>query len=225
MGQERDRSLTLTASGALSQYRRVKWSGSTVSYAGVEDHDGTLGEDAFASGDIVEVKPRNYRGTTSMVAAEAITIGADVYPAASGKVGSTVQGERIGIAMEAATADGDVIEILELPAQNNDLQDNGVRALSGATMTVTAAMCKRGIVSTSHTGAAAVNLPPGKVGMEVTIVKIDANAAAHTITPDGSEKIQAAATFAAVDAQYDAVTLRYSGSATIGWVITGKHIS
>ena len=68
--------------------------------------------DAAASG-IVTVKLNTAPGTFEMKAGGAITAGAVVYPAASGKIGSsTVSGNvKIGIALEAATADGDVIEV------------------------------------------------------------------------------------------------------------------
>lgn len=225
MSQERGPNLSVTAGGAISPEARVLFGGSTVAAAGVAQDHGTLRDTANASGDVVALKPPIREGSTIMIADGAITAGANVYPAASGKVTATVQGRRIGIAMGAASADGDWIEVLRLPYDADDLEASGVQALTGASMVVTAAMCKNGIVSTSHSTTAGVALPAGKVGMRVTIIKIDANAAAHTISPDGSEKIQGASSFAAVDAQYDSVTLRYSGSATIGWVIEGKHIS
>lgn len=225
MSQERGPTLSVTAGGAISPEARVLFGGSTVAAAGVVQDHGTLRDTANASGDVVALKPPIREGSTIMIADGAITAGANVYPAASGKVTATVQGRRIGIAMGAASADGDWIEVLRLPYDADDLEASGVRALTGATMTITAAMCKRGIVTTSHSTTAAVNLPAGKVGMEVTITKIDSNAAAHTITPDGSEKIQGASTLATVDAQWDTVTLRYSGDATLGWQIIGKSIA
>ena len=53
--------------------------------------------------------------TVEAVAAEAIASGADVYPAASGKVGATPAGVREGIAITSADADGDFIEYLQKP--------------------------------------------------------------------------------------------------------------
>ncbi|HYB94986.1 MAG TPA: hypothetical protein VEC39_08430, partial [Vicinamibacterales bacterium] len=217
---------TVQASAAMGQHLRVKYdSNDEAALSGIDDACiGTLKDRVLAADDQCTVIPLNVDGTRIMIADGAIGIGDNVYPAASGKVSATVAGQRIGVAVTAATADGDWIEVLPTERDSNDLLATGVNALTGATMTVTAAMCKGGHVTTSHSGAATVNLPAGKVGMRVTITKIDANAAAHTIDPNGAELIQGAATFAAVDAQWDSVTLEYSG-AVVGWTIVGKHIS
>lgn len=224
MSQMTEGPLTVLAGAALGQYLRVKNNGSSWGLAGVEDDDGVVKQPALASADYATVWPPLKEGSVIMIAAGAITAGANVYPAASGKVTAIVQGRRIGKALTAATADGDLIEVERTEKDANDFEASGVQALTGATMTVTAAMCKNGKVTTSHSGAAEVDLPAGKASMRVTITKIDSNAAAHTLTPNGSEKIQGASNFAAMDAQYDSVTLEYQ-DATVGWGITGKHIS
>jgi hypothetical protein len=54
----------------------------------------------------------NKPGTLEMVAAGAFAVGADVYPAAGGKVDDVAVGDKLGTAIEAATADGDIVEIL-----------------------------------------------------------------------------------------------------------------
>lgn len=68
--------------------------------------------DAAANG-IVTVKLNTAAGTHEMKAGGAISAGAAVYPAASGKVlaSQTSSNNAIGIALEAATADGDIIEV------------------------------------------------------------------------------------------------------------------
>jgi hypothetical protein len=212
------------AAAAAPHVRVTIDSNDKIAVAGVEEHVGTLKNRILAADDLCTVIPAGIEGTRIMVASGAIGIGDDVYPDASGKVTATVQGRRIGKALTATSNDGEWIEVQELPGDANDFETTGIRALTGATMTITAAMCKNGKVSTSHSGAAQVDLPAGKEGMRVTITKIDANAAAHTITPNGAEKIQGAASFAAVDAQFDTVTLEWMGG-TIGWNIAGKHIA
>jgi hypothetical protein len=224
MSQVHEGPNTGVAAAALAEYLRVKFGGSTYSAAGIEDDDGTVFESVFNAGDKVTVIPPSYHGTVQMIASGAIAAGANVYPAASGKVSATVAGRRIGKNLTEATADGDVIEVQRLARDTSDLEEGGVNALTGASMQITEDMCKNGHVTTSHSTAAAVLLPAGKVGMRVTITKIDANAQAHTVTPNGAEVIQGAATFAAMDAQYDSVTLEYVNTA-LGWVITGKHIA
>ncbi len=68
--------------------------------------------DAAANG-IVTVKLNTEGGTHEMKAGGVISAGAVVYPAASGKVLATTTSANnpIGIALEAATADGDIIEV------------------------------------------------------------------------------------------------------------------
>ena len=55
---------------------------------------------------------RNKPGTFQAIADGAISQFARVYTAASGKISATVSAFEVGIALEEATADGDVIEIL-----------------------------------------------------------------------------------------------------------------
>lgn len=71
---------------------------------------------AGGSGDHVPVKLMNHPGTIEVTASGAITRGDEVAADASGKVQAmpTAAGDykKIGIALEAATADGDIIEVL-----------------------------------------------------------------------------------------------------------------
>jgi hypothetical protein len=94
----------------------VKLSAGVLAAAGVGASDetlevGTMDVPAFASGDKVAVVLRNCEGTCFMVASAAISAGVAVYGAASGKIATTVSGTAIGISMEAAAADGDLIEV------------------------------------------------------------------------------------------------------------------
>lgn len=103
-----------TASEAIPRYARVKTTGAgTVGVAGLTDKDlGTAQNDAFAAGDPVTVKLRSAAGTHKVIASEALAAGATLYTEASGKVQDTAQATAFiwGQALEAATADGDVIE-------------------------------------------------------------------------------------------------------------------
>jgi predicted RecA/RadA family phage recombinase len=104
------------ASAAIAQYARVKISGAgTVATAGLAEKEiGTALNKAFAAGDAVQVKLRTAAGTHKMVAIEALAVGAPVYTETDGKVQDTAQATAflIGTALEAATNDGDVIEVL-----------------------------------------------------------------------------------------------------------------
>jgi len=104
---------TFPAGAAIGAYLRVKISSGKLAAAGLTDDTaiGTLTEESFADGDIRTVCL--WGPTQKAVAAAAITAGAKVFTAAGGKVSvSASTGRSCGIALEAAGADGDVIEIL-----------------------------------------------------------------------------------------------------------------
>lgn len=102
-----------TAGAAIAQHLRVKLSAGVLAAAGAADVEiGTITDASFASGDIRGVRLRSASGTGKMVAAAAITAGVIVYGAAGGKISATAGGVPLGIALEAASADNDVIEVL-----------------------------------------------------------------------------------------------------------------
>lgn len=101
---------TFTSGGALAVHLRVK-APSALALAGATDAElGTLETPAF-SAEPATVRLRTASGSCKMVASGAITAGVTVYAAASGKIASS--GSVVcGTALEAATADNDVIEVL-----------------------------------------------------------------------------------------------------------------
>ncbi|MBX3435544.1 MAG: DUF2190 family protein [Pirellulales bacterium] len=108
-----------TPGAALAQHARVKITSGKLALAGVGASDepveiGTMEHASFGdeSPKTVSVVLRSKQGTSKMIAAAAITAGVAVYGAANGKVSSTASGTAIGVALEAATADNDVIEVL-----------------------------------------------------------------------------------------------------------------
>lgn len=114
-----------TANGAIDQYRRVKLSSGKVAVSGATDPDiGTIERETFADGDVVAVRLMNAQGTRKMVAADSFSAGAALYGAASGKVSDTANENFIGTALEAATTDGDVVEVL-VQVLGDDLQALG----------------------------------------------------------------------------------------------------
>lgn len=101
-----------TANAALGQHLRVT-SLSTGKVALAEAGQmgvGTTENPATAADEIIGVRLNNAHGTRKVVANGAISEGSLVYTAASGKVGSSGT-VCYGVALEAATADGDVIEV------------------------------------------------------------------------------------------------------------------
>ena len=107
---------TFVADEAIAENLRVKLdSDGRVTIAGLADKEiGTAVTPAFAAGENVTVRLRTAAGTHKMIAVEALAVGAAVYTEAAGKVQDTAAATAflVGTALEAATADGDVIEVL-----------------------------------------------------------------------------------------------------------------
>lgn len=104
------------ADEAIAQFARVKLdSDGKVTNAGLTDKEiGTATRPAFAAGDVIDVRLRSAAGTHKMIAVEALAAGATVYTEAAGKVQDTAQATafQVGTALNAATADGDIVEVL-----------------------------------------------------------------------------------------------------------------
>lgn len=101
---------------ALSRGTRVVLSsGLLVAASDTQLDIGVINKDVVANQEDGAVHLINAEGTQVMIAAAAIAVGATVYTAAAGKVSST-QGSGVlrGVAMTAAAADGDEIEVLPL---------------------------------------------------------------------------------------------------------------
>lgn len=113
MAETNDGIRTFTAGEALEAHRRVKLTAAnTVSYADAGEAHIGITTDGCASGDLVSVKLKNHPGTVKVTAAGAITVNADVYGAADGKVSTTLSGAVVFIALAAASGDGSVIEAM-----------------------------------------------------------------------------------------------------------------
>jgi len=91
-------------------------SAGTVTTAGADNRGiGTIETPSTATSGPCSVRLWTAEGTRKMVANAAISAGAVVYAGASGKVGATGACP-LGVAQEAATADGDIIEVAPLVA-------------------------------------------------------------------------------------------------------------
>lgn len=102
------------AGGAVARYLRVTNPAALAAAGATVVELGTLENATFASGDLGQVRLRTAFGTAKMVAAGPITAGAAVYAAAGGKIDATGT-VFVGNALEAATANNDVIEVLRGP--------------------------------------------------------------------------------------------------------------
>lgn len=104
-----------TAGAAIGKHILVKLSSGKLAVAGLGDEWlGTLEDESFADGDARSVRLRSAQGTIQCVASGAFSAGAIVYGRAAGKVDdiSTTSAIRVGMALEAATAASDIIEVL-----------------------------------------------------------------------------------------------------------------
>ena len=120
---------TFTADEDVTKYKLAAIKpGSTSTPLGVqlcEPHQNPIGTfySEKSSGSVVTVRMFNHYATFEMTAGAAISKGAKVYPGPSGFIYPYgVQGA-IGIAQQAATASGDVIEVLYAPIAVEDDED------------------------------------------------------------------------------------------------------
>lgn len=106
---------TFIAGENLLANRRVKIATGTttvppeVVYADAGEYGIGLTQTNEKAGDPIVVAAK----TELVVAAEAFSVGAALYGAIDGKVADTVSGEQQYTALEAATADGDVVEAVK----------------------------------------------------------------------------------------------------------------
>ncbi|MFQ5493770.1 MAG: capsid cement protein [Phycisphaerae bacterium] len=103
-----------TAGAAIGQYILVKLVSGKTQIAGLGDEPvGTMEAASFADGDARAVRLLSAQGTLKCVANGAFAQGAVVYGTAGGKIDDVAAGAvRIGIALEAAAAAGDVVEVM-----------------------------------------------------------------------------------------------------------------
>jgi hypothetical protein len=106
---------TFTTAGAITRFSRVVLgSGGTITAADATSGDVGVAYAAAASGDEVTVILKSKSGTSKHIASAAIAAGVTLQAAAAGKIVTHSSGTLIGIAMEAAAADGDIIEVLRI---------------------------------------------------------------------------------------------------------------
>jgi hypothetical protein len=166
-----------TAGGAVAAFLRVKTPGAIAAAGALDRSIGTMDSTCVAAGPC-SVRLRTSQGTRKMIAAVAITAGNPVYGAAGGKVSSVANGNLEGYALEAATADNDVIEVLSIDGMVVNpvtaYAANGALAVSPHTATLTKA------------GVAAMTLAAPTAAQEGIIINVVSQTAnAHTITATG----------------------------------------
>jgi hypothetical protein len=130
-----------------------------------EQHIGYT-EFAAVSGALVTIVGRLGNFVQEAVAAEAFAVGATLYGGAAGKVQDTSAGSAIGVAVEAAGADGDIVRVIDFAVLSTTAATVSV-ADSGeftATTTVEAALAE--IYQNLVSAQAAILVPLGSITME-----------------------------------------------------------
>lgn len=102
--------LSLKATGAITAERFVTAAGVIATAGGAAV--GVSASDAAVG----ELFPANVGGTAIVVASAAIAVGAALQVATGGKAVTKSTGTLVAIALQAASADGDRIEVLPIPS-------------------------------------------------------------------------------------------------------------
>ena len=118
--------VSVTLGGTVVKYALVKLaSGLGVVTGGVASEDNTLvgvAQESGVSGDTVSVRAIIPGTVSDIIVGAAITKGARVFSAASGKGSPTATSlTSAGIALEASTADGDIIPVMQTVGGNDDI--------------------------------------------------------------------------------------------------------
>lgn len=147
---------TFPNNSALAGNLRVKLSSGNVAVAGATDDEiGVLEQRTQSTELIAPVRLPATHETIRVTASEAIAQYANVFPAAGGKISATDNGPRWGIALEAASGDGSVIEVLRLPEPVG----------GGGLITETVTFTEDG--DTTYTGT--VNIPAGATLVDIIV--------------------------------------------------------
>ncbi|HVJ67579.1 MAG TPA: hypothetical protein VM510_06320 [Caulifigura sp.] len=159
---------TLVAGAAIAEHLRVKLTAGEVAVAGASDPSiGTMEVACFAAGNCT-VRLATAQGTRKMVAAGSITAGNPVYAAASGKIASS--GTVLeGIALQAAGANNDVIEVLGPQAPVDVSTSISGTTAAGFTVDSDSSAAKVAINTNSATGNYTATLVPPNLAADATI--------------------------------------------------------
>ena len=115
MSQQNDTGVKpFTAENAIAIHQAVKLgtAAGEVDVAGATDPVIGFAKQTVAAGDPVSVELLTKPGTIRAIAAAAITKGDTVYEAAAGRVSTSAGSFKLGVALEAAGAAAQIIEIL-----------------------------------------------------------------------------------------------------------------
>lgn len=202
--------ITLITGAALAAKRLVKLSSGEVVYNTATATDQPIGvcDYAVADGYEASIMTLSEDGTIEMTAAGAISLDADVYAAADGKIQALPATggayRKIGIAMEAATADDDIIEVLPY--------DRATTESVATALTAVAPVIVPGSVNTIDSTSNAVDATLADdtvIGRETIIVMAEASNSSTVTIANHETSDPEVATFDAVD---EALVLKWTGT-------------
>lgn len=192
MGKKTQHVITLTAGEALIKYSRVKIeSGTTTTPPEVVYAD--QGEQAIgevqadvADGDLVAVRIFAWESKEG-IANDSFAIGATLYAHDDGEISDTSSGSSVGIALEAATAAGDIVEylpfgVLSTTAATVSYADAGGQT-TAATMEAVGAEIYTDILSAQHFVPIPINSWRESTNFDVGAIAANGGILASDTTP------------------------------------------
>lgn len=196
---------TLPANTALAPYLRVVLSSGYLAAAGAADREiGTLSSRILSTDTVGAVVPVTREATVSMVAASSFAQYAKLYGAASGKVDDSPNGNPVGIALQAAGGDGDVVEVMRVPF----IEDASATVeAKTADYPVTYADAGKYFTNDGAAGTVVFSLPAAVPGLRYRFQVLAAQAL--RIDPNGTETI-------GVHTGVQAAAGKYVGNSTAG---------
>ncbi len=152
-------------------------------------------------------------------------IGKEVYASADDTLGFTPTGNsRVGRVVAVEGTNLARVRCEPVTALCGSLENVPIVSLADASATLTLDHVNR-VLLIANSAARTLSLPPVttvRAGGWIRVVKVSATAAAVTLDGNGTETINGAETFTAIDANYDTVLLVCTGTE---WVIGNRNIS
>lgn len=188
MSQQSNSPMAELAGEALAVFRFVKINGTSreLVYADAADLGIGVVQEAVADTIAACVREVHNGGSFKVTAAGAFAVGDYLYHAADGKVSAVPAGPRIGRALEAATADGDIVEMVYQLTKTEWLGKTFEAVADNKTLDAE----DHGKIFYVTVDAKAITLPATAAGLRYVILNGAANGTSIvTVSPNANDKI------------------------------------